>query len=297
MSDSFQIAPVALPLAAAFIYSVSGLFLKRAMAEGAGLVRVSLIAIGLIGVLFQPLFFFAETGPTWDPWWAPLLCGFLFFGGNVFTFIAIRVGDLSVQTPMMGTKATFVAIAALLLGSGPIPAVWWWAALISAAGVFLLTWRGGAAGKAALKGAAMAMLSAVFFAFADACLSHFAEGFGPLPLVCLMMLSSTLMCLLALPMISTPFSAIPRSAWRWLLPGAGLNAGQTILMGIALSVYQMPTQANILYSSRGLWSVVLVWTVGTWFGNHEGRLGHGVMPRRLIGAALMTVAIILATLG
>ena len=52
-------------------------------------------------------------------------------------------------------------------------------------------------------------------------------------------------------------------------------------------------RANVIYSSRGLWSVVAVWAVGHWFGNREQHLGASVLRWRLAGAVLMMAAIAL----
>jgi hypothetical protein len=42
-----------------------------------------------------------------------------------------------------------------------------------------------------------------------------------------------------------------------------------------------------------LWSVVLVWVVGHWFGNVERSVGRAVMTRRLLGAAILLGAVFL----
>ena len=45
------------------------------------------------------------------------------------------------------------------------------------------------------------------------------------------------------------------------------------------------TAVNVVYSARGLWSVIAVWTLGHLFGNDERGHGAGVMRARLLGAA------------
>jgi hypothetical protein len=57
------------------------------------------------------------------------------------------------------------------------------------------------------------------------------------------------------------------------------------------------TAANVLYSSRGLWSVVAVWAIGHWFSNREQHLGAAVLRWRLAGALLMLVAVVLVVAG
>ncbi len=285
-----------MPLIAAVLYTIAGLTLKRAMAEGAGLLRISVLTNTLLGLFFAPLLFFAELPATWDPWWAPVVCGAIFFAGNVCTFAAIRCGDVSVQTPLMGTKAIFVALIVLALGSGPIPLAWWWAAGISAVGIFLLTYRRGMAKRGIGLGAVLALSAAILFAAADALLAHFAPRFGSLPLAAFMMLTVSVLSFSIIPYFSAPFSAIPRTAWPWVAIGCGLSAFQALLISGSVAFFQAATQANILYSSRGMWSVVLVLTVGRFFGNEERLGGRSLMIRRLTGALLMTIAIVLATL-
>jgi hypothetical protein len=51
--------------------------------------------------------------------------------------------------------------------------------------------------------------------------------------------------------------------------------------------------ANVLYSSRGLWTVLLVWAFGHWVKSREQHLGRRVLTWRLSGAFLMMSAIVL----
>ena len=53
---------------------------------------------------------------------------------------------------------------------------------------------------------------------------------------------------------------------------------------------------NIVFSARGLFSVVLVWAVGHWFASEERHLEPRVLRARLAGAALMIGAIALVLL-
>jgi hypothetical protein len=69
---------------------------------------------------------------------------------------------------------------------------------------------------------------------------------------------------------------------------------QAVLLIGALATYSKATVINILYSARGLWSVLAVWGVGHWFANREREVGPAVLRSRLIGAALLLAAIALA---
>ena len=64
-----------------------------------------------------------------------------------------------------------------------------------------------------------------------------------------------------------------------------------------ISIYGNATTANVLYSSRGLWSVVAVWAVGHWFSNREQHLGARVLVWRLLGAVLLMIALLIVLLS
>ena len=84
---------------------------------------------------------------------------------------------------------------------------------------------------------------------------------------------------------------------RWLAAGAMCFAIQGLMFMSAVSIYRQVTSANVLYSSRGLWSVVGVWAVGHWFTNREQHLGARVLAWRLIGAILLLAAIVMVLLN
>jgi hypothetical protein len=73
-----------------------------------------------------------------------------------------------------------------------------------------------------------------------------------------------------------------------------LLSAQALCISYAIAVYREVTKANILYNTRGIWSVVLVWIVGHWFENSEREHGTRVMIRRLAGAALLLSAVFLS---
>jgi hypothetical protein len=56
------------------------------------------------------------------------------------------------------------------------------------------------------------------------------------------------------------------------------------------------TLVNLLFNSRCLWSILFIWMLGRWFGNHEADSGKRVMTHRLGGAALMMTALLIAML-
>ena len=98
------------------------------------------------------------------------------------------------------------------------------------------------------------------------------------------------------PWTSPSVKASPESR-RWLVGGALCLGAQALLIVTPIALFGHATTANVLYSARGMWSVVIVWLVGHWFGNREQSLGRLIFISRLLGAALMTAAVIVVLLN
>ena len=100
-----------------------------------------------------------------------------------------------------------------------------------------------------------------------------------------------------IPFFHAPLTAVPRGGWPWLMAGCVFIGSQSLAFVMAIVKFRNATAANVIYSSRGLWSVVAVWAVGHWFANREQHLGASVLRWRLIGAVLMMAAITLVMFG
>jgi hypothetical protein len=113
--------------------------------------------------------------------------------------------------------------------------------------------------------------------------------FGPVMFATVGLLSFSLM-----PFFSAPLRAMPRSMVVWALGGGALLTAQAMGVAYCISAFQEVTVTNVLYNTRGLWSVALVWAVGHWFANAEREVGRAVMFRRLVGALLLLGAVYLS---
>jgi drug/metabolite transporter (DMT)-like permease len=138
-----------------------------------------------------------------------------------------------------------------------------------------------------------ALLSAVSYALFDVLVRKWASAWGvgrflPITAAFLALYSLTI-----IPKFKAPLRELNWPTWRWLLAGTFFIAVQSLIFVFCLAQYGQVTAANVIYSSRGLWSVVLVWLVGHWFRNQEQQLGMRILRWRLAGAVLMTAAIVL----
>ncbi len=283
-----------IPLACAFMYVIGALAVKRATAFGVGVWRTSFLSNLALAVLFVPVWFRygGQVHPLAD-YWQPGVTAVFFFAGQALTFLALSGGDVSVTTPVMGTKVILVALFSSVLRVGEIPLQWWIGAGLSTAAIALLHFGGESRHRHVGRTVLLAFASATCFSFSDVLMQKWVPAWGAGNYFPVMFLLVGLLSFGFVPFFSAPLTALPAAAWRWVGPGAGLLAVNNAVFVLAIVLAGGATVANIIYSVRGLFSVVAVWAIGHWFTNDEKHLGARVLRVRLIGAALMVTAIAL----
>jgi drug/metabolite transporter (DMT)-like permease len=285
-----------LPLVSAVMYVVAALLLKRAADLGAGVWRTTRIINYTSALMAAPLWLLGGTIPPAWHWWQPAGAGLLFFGGQVFTLLALSTGDVSVATPVLGVKILLVALLTTVLIGDPIGGRLWAAAALSTTAIALLNFSRPHAHKGVGTTILLAALGAAAYACFDVLVQKWSPVWGtgrfvPIAMACA--------ALYSLPLHSfdvqrNTSSEQPSPAYaRWLSGGAVCFTVQGLMFMTSISIYGQATSANVLYSSRGLWSVVAVWTIGHWFTNREQHLGAAVLAWRLVGAILMIAALMM----
>jgi hypothetical protein len=77
------------------------------------------------------------------------------------------------------------------------------------------------------------------------------------------------------------------------LGGTATLGVQAVVFVSTIAKWGEAAPANVLYSSRGLWTVLLVWLFGHWVKSREQHLGRSILGWRLAGAFFMMSAIVL----
>lgn len=286
-------ASIILPLCSAVGYTFAAMALKRAM-DGGHPWRV-LFIVNLIGaVLFQTWLF--HGGQPYAPVHVlhAVLAGTAFFIGQVFTFIAISRGDISIATPVLGTKVIFVALLVFVTGGEELGWKLWVATFLTSLALALLGGEWKANRQRLLVSVSFSFLASVAFAATDVMQQLWVPAFkfghfGPVMFATVGLLSFTL-----IPFFSAPLREMPRPMVVWAVGGGVLLTVQAMGIAYCIAVYHEVTVTNVLYNTRGLWSVALVWVVGHWFANAERQVGGAVMTRRLIGALILLAAVYLS---
>ena len=282
-----------LPLLSALAYAIAALLIKRGADLGVGVWRTAFIANIMGALLFQPLLL---LGGTIHPelWWQPVVLGVCFVLGQWLSFAAMDRGDVSVATPVLGLKILLVAIFVTLLSGTLLPWQLWIAALLATAGILLLNRRASAAPHHAVgRTIITAGLAAVCYTIFDTLIQWWAPAWDLGRLLPLTMGISGLLSFVFIPMFHAPLAAIPKPAWRWLLMGAIIMGANSVVFVATIAHWGNATTANVVYSSRGLWTIVLVGVFGRWLNSREQHLSRKVRLSRLAGAILMMSAILL----
>jgi drug/metabolite transporter (DMT)-like permease len=287
--------PLLIPLVCAVLYVVAAMMLKRASALGVGVWRITFLANWAMGLVFLP-WWLAQSGGSghaWIDYWQPAVNALLFLSGQVFIFLALSGGDVSVTTPVMGTKVLMVALLSHLLQAGAVPWQWWTGAVLSTVAVVLLHF-GEPHGQRARVGrtVGLALASALSFGLCDVVLQKWVVGWGAGRYLPPMFLFSALYSLVFIPLFRAPLRSLDRRALGWVGGGAALLAVNNAGIAFSIAVWREATSVNILFSVRGLVSVGLVWAIGHWFANEEKHLAPRVFRARLAGAGCLLAAII-----
>ena len=280
-------------LIAAVFYAAGAILVKRAAELGVGAWRTAFVANMIGTLLYLPLL---GLGGVWrgELWWQPVIVAGCYVGGQVLTFISFDRGDVSVATPVLGIKILLVAVLVALWGGEALRWQLWVAAVLAAMGIALLSRRNVAGGHHHVgRTIVSAGGAAACFAILDVLVQRWSPLWGLGRFLPLVVAIAAMFSLGFIPRFRAPLSAIPWTTWRWLLGG-------TLIIGIQSAVFVSLVAAkghaasiNVVYSSRGLWTVILVWWLGHWVQSREQHLEGGVLFWRLAGAATMIAAIAL----
>ena len=284
-----------LPLLAAFAFAFGSMVFKRAYAEGAGVAHAVVVNNLIVGMLFVPLAFFDSKPIAWDLWHRPFIAAAGFAIGHLLSSLSLRVGDVSVATPLLGVKVTFVALLAALLFGREVSVGQWGAVGLTTAGVFVMGLTDFKPGRRAGITTLLALGCAGCFAFTDVTLQMWAADFGVLNFLSLQFAALALFSLAMLPFFGKGSLKASPAAWKWIGAASFFSATQAILITAAIGIWRDAAGVNVVYATRGLWSVVLVWFLGHRLGNMERQTAGGrTMLLRLMGAALVLAAVFLA---
>lgn len=281
------------PLTASILFVIATMFFKQAADHGAGIWRTTFVTNLITAPLFIFLWPLGGTLPIWTDFYQPAIVAMCFLCGQVLQFLSLERGDVSIATPVLGTKILIVAGLQTILTSDPVTPVLWVSAGIAVVAVMLLNSSGGHRHHHVTFTIIASILSGACFALFDVLVQKWSPAWETgrfLPVMfCFVAAFSFVLPLF----FHAPLKELSKPTWKAMIPGAILMASQALAIICGISLYGHATEMNVVYALRGLWSVAAVWMIGHWFQNTERGLGTRVMTIRMIGAALLVFAIVL----
>lgn len=286
---------LALPLLAALAFAAGSMVFKRAFAEGAGLAHALVFNNVTLGILFLPLLILDPTPLDWDRIHLPALTAMAFVLGHFLNVVSLRIGDVSVATPLLGSKVVFVALLSRLLFHWPLTDAQLLASGLTTAGVLVMGLADLHRGRRTGMTIALSLGCAAAFALTDVLIQLWAAGFGTFNFLAILFATLAVLSALSLPFLGPSGLRAPRAAWKWIIGATCLSAIQAILVTWSIARWRDAAGVNVIYGTRGLWSIALVWWAGRWFGNSERQeAGPRVLSARLLGGTLILAAVVLA---
>ncbi len=276
------------------------MLVKRATARGASPWTGTFLANLWLGLMWSiPALISGRVVPS-DAWLQAAIIGGLFVLGQLFTYLAFQYGDVSVATPIFGVKVLMVAALGAVLAGDHVPVRMWIAAVLATAGVVLVQSTARAAVIASGQTdrrrltVVMAMVAALALSLFDVLLQKWGPRWNSREFLPVAFAATAGLSCLFLPWVDRPQKLIQIHALPWMLAGTFLMALQAVSMSWALATYGDAARVNIVYALRGLWGVGLAWILSRWFNSSEAFLPPKIMLLRLLGAVLLTAAVIIA---
>lgn len=233
-------------------------------------------------------------------WGHAAIIGVLFVLGQVFTYLAFQYGDVSVATPIFGVKVLMVAGLVSVLTGDAVPIEVWAAGAMATVGIVLIQWSGGGAKRGSETHrrlwltVALALSSAFCLSLFDVCVQKWAADLDSYAFLPVMFGVAGVLSLMFLPRVDPPKRWRELKATRWILGGTILMALQATSMCFSLAEFGDAARINIVYALRGLWGVLLAWMFARQLQTNEASLAVQTMLRRLAGAVLLTIAVLMA---
>ena len=283
-----------LALLAATGYTLASFFLKLAVLRHAKPSQLNLMANLALALIAQPFWLFDDPSKLNAHPILPLITCLAFLAGQYFTFWALANGDVSIATPLLGTKVLGATAINAAVFTVPIPPQWWLASLAAFIGIATVAW--GAPGvpiRSAIQSGIFAIASALFFSLTDVLVQNWAGAFDPFPFLATMFGGVGILSTLINILFDNQALRLHRDSVPPLAAGSLLLGLQAVLVFLALAWTRDATATNIVYSTRSLITILAARAIGSHFGLREAALPRQILVLRLAGALSLFIAIIL----
>ncbi len=240
----------------------------------------------------------ALMGGTMQPavlLWQPAIIGALFLAGQLFTFLAVARGDVSVAAPVLGVKVLIVPALSPLFVDDELSSKVWIAASVALVGIGFVQARDKSVERSLIVASVgYSLLAACSMTLFDLLIQRWAGAWGAGYFLPIAFGFAALFSLMFVQLADRPSELRQRRVIRPLTIGCALMTIQAIGMTVTLGLYGDATRVNIVYSLRGLWGVLLTWFFMRHLVDSENTPSNRTMTKRLIGAVLIGISVVIS---
>ena len=135
-------SPLIFALLAGLLYAFSAVLCKKGLELGSGTIRSLVFSNFIMSACFLPYPLLSSEPISFYEIGIGATLGLLFFLGQFFCFWALKNGEASLITPIMGSKPIFVALFVVLHGLSTERITWtiWVASSLAAIAIALIGW-------------------------------------------------------------------------------------------------------------------------------------------------------------
>ena len=295
LSTTLPFPDVLYPFVAAVFYCASIMLVKYA-SQSKKLSGLSMLVMNnlLSGLVFIPAIFFEAKFPDVSIIWQPMIASAFCAIGNVATFSCAERGEVSLMTPLMGIKTLMVIMFARVFLDVDLPHTITIAGVICCCAVFIMGFSNKSLRTEKLAITVFLAIVACFsYALCDVFIQKYAPNFSR---NAMLSLTSVAMPLSIIPLLPKFFREVFSCDKKTLLLGSSsavLMIGEMYLMFISISGELGASLCNILYNTRGLMSVVLIYFLGKYFIKLK-ELSSASAIQRSVGAIMILIAVVIA---
>ncbi|MEZ6123172.1 MAG: DMT family transporter [Planctomycetaceae bacterium] len=285
------------PLFSSVVFVLAMLFVKQGIQRGASPWTGTFYGNLWLALIWAAIAVARNELVPSAAWTDAAIIGLLFFLGQLFTYLAFKYGDVSVATPIFGVKVLMVAVLTSIQSGTRVAGIIWLAGALATVGIMLIQSSGGHLEITPRRRnitILLAMTAAFCLSLFDVCLQSWAAAWTSYAFLPVMFGCAAVLSLTFLPAVDSISRLHELKATWWMLAGTVLMALQAMSMCFSLAEFQDAPRINIVYALRGLWGVVLAWMLSRVLKTSESRLARIVMLKRLLGAGLLTAAVVIA---
>ncbi len=283
------------PIFAALCYTLGVIIIKYSSQNNALSGSSLLVMNNLVsGLVFIPQIFFANALPELNIVWQPLLAGAFCAVGNIATFFCAERGEVSLMTPIMGVKILFVLMFSALLLRTHLPLSIIIAGALCCISVFIMSWTKQNGEKSKLIFTIfLALLASTAYAICDVILQKTAHNFDTPAMLSIMTLPIFLSIIPFIPKFFKEAYSTSKNAISLGVLSAIFLVGESYLMFISITGKVGAALCNILFNTRGVIAIILVYILGKQFAKIK-ELNKSQAIRRIVGAGLILISIFIA---